>query len=137
MSKREDTSKVAPGAIHVEAVRTVQGPAATTISVEVEEARLGQSGDGANDARRAVAMLPSRHEGQEDTEQVLMESGRRMTEDERVVKTFNATVPGAVDVRESRVKVETPAGTVWAHDADSPRAARDADKSTSAKPKRS
>lgn len=133
MSKREDKSKVAPGAIHVETVRTVQGRAATTISVEVEEARLGQSGEGANDARRAVALLPNQREGQEDTEQVLMESGRHMTEDERVVKTFNATVPGSVDVRESRVKVETPAGTVWAADSDTPRAVRDADKS---KPKR-
>lgn len=136
MSKREDPAKVAPGAIHVETVRTVRGPAATTISVEVEEAKLGQTGDGANDARRAVAVLPGSRE-EDDTEQVLMESGRHMTEDERVVKTFNATVPGSVDVRASpRVKVETPAGTVWAADADNPRAAREADKGLPGKPKR-
>ncbi|WP_434387844.1 hypothetical protein [Melittangium boletus] len=115
----------------------MRGPAATTISVEVEEARLGQSGDGANDARRAVAVIPGQRDGQSETEQELMESGRHMTEDERVVKTFNATVPGSVEVRASpRVKVETPAGTVWAADADNPRAAREADKGLPAKPKR-
>ncbi|OJH41535.1 hypothetical protein [Cystobacter ferrugineus] len=137
MSKKESKPLVAPEAIRVEAAGTVQGRAATTISVEVDEARLGQDGND-NRADRAVAMVPRIQEGQQTwTEEELMHSGRRVTEDARVLKTFNATVSGPVDVHESgvAVKVETPRGTVWANEQNTPLASRDADKALPAKPK--
>jgi hypothetical protein len=136
MSKQEAKPQAVPGAIRVETATTVQGRAATTISVEVEESRFGHQGEGANDARRAVALVPRTREGkdgkegkQEWTEQELIQSGRRVTEDERVVKTFNATISGPDDISADgvSVRVETPGGTVWAND-QKPMAARDADK---------
>ncbi|ADO71666.1 hypothetical protein [Stigmatella aurantiaca] len=138
MSKYESKPQVAPEAIRVETAATVQGPAATTISVEVEESKLGQSGADANRAERAIAMVPSTHDGkQEWREEELRHSGGRVTHDERVLKTFNATVPGPVDAHDSgvSVKVETPSGTVWANDKSKPLATRDADKALPGKPK--
>lgn len=138
MSKPDAKSQVAPGAIRVETASTIQGRAATTISVEVEEAKLGRE-EGANRADRAIAMVPRTDgEEQEWTEQELMDSGRRVTEDERVVKTFNATVSGPIDAHTSgvAVKVETPAGTVWADPQHQPQASRDADKAPPSKSKR-
>ncbi|MDC0713507.1 hypothetical protein POL68_33895 [Stigmatella sp. ncwal1] len=138
MSKYESKQQVAPGAIRVETAATVQGPAATTIFVEVEEAKLGQIGDGANSAERAVAMVPRTLAGKQQwQEEELRHSGGRLTEDERVLKTFNATISGPVDAHDSgvAVKVETPAGTVWANEKNKPLATRDADKELPAKSK--
>ena len=129
---------VAPSAIHVETATTVQGRAATTISVEVDETELGRVEEGAHDVQRAVAMVPRTHDGQQEwTEEELIHSGRRVTEDERVVKTFNATVSGPVDVQTAgvAVRVETPAKTVWASEQNRTLASRDADKAMPAKPK--
>jgi hypothetical protein len=136
MSKRETKPKVASEAIHVETATTIQGRAATTISVEVDETKLGRKGDESHRAERAVAMVPRTHEGQQEwTEEELHHSGRRVTDDDRVLKTFNATVSGPVDVRESgvAVRVETSAGTLWASEEDEPLATRDADKESPTK----
>ncbi|SEL61709.1 hypothetical protein SAMN05444354_107115 [Stigmatella aurantiaca] len=139
MSKQETQPQIAPSAIRVETASTVQGRAATTISVEVDEPRLGQQEASNNRADRAIAMVPRTHEGkQEWREEELIHSGRRITEDDRVVKTFNATVSGPVTAHEAgvSVKVETPAGTVWANEQNAPLATREADKALPVRPKR-
>jgi hypothetical protein len=131
MSKRDTQPKIAPSAIRVETASTVQGRAATTISVEVDEPQLGQPEAEANRADRAIAMVPRTHDGkQEWKEEELIHSGRRITKDDRVVKTFNATVSGPVSAHEAgvAVKVETPAGTVWANEENARLATREADK---------
>jgi len=131
MSSHEGKPKVAPAAIHVETAKTVQGRAATTISVEVEEAKLGQDGADANNAQRAVAVLSHTQDGRKEwTEEELRHSGSRVTEDARVLKTFNATVQGSSEASDSgiSVKVETPAGAVWSSDKNAPQPTREADK---------
>ncbi|WNG16581.1 hypothetical protein [Cystobacter fuscus] len=130
MSKTKSQSHVTSKAIHVETAATVQGPAATSISVEVDEERLGRDIADGGQADRAVAMIPRTNGGkQEWDEEELRHSGRRVTDDARVVKTFNATVRGPIDAKESGVpvKVETPAGAVWSNEQGT-RSTRDADK---------
>ena len=130
MSKTKSQPHVTSKAIHVETAATVQGPAATSISVEVDEEKLGQDVADGGQAQRAVAMIPRTNGGkQEWNEEELRHSGRRVTDDERVVKTFNATVQGPVDVKASgvAVKVETPGGAIWANAQDT-RPTRDANK---------
>ncbi|ATB38526.1 hypothetical protein CYFUS_003961 [Cystobacter fuscus] len=130
MSKTRSQPHVTSKAIHVETAATVQGPAATSISVEVDEEKLGRDVADGGQADRAVALIPRTHGGkQEWNEEELRHAGRRITDDDRVVKTFNATVRGPIDAKQSgvSVKVETPGGAVWANDQDS-RPIRDADK---------
>lgn len=130
MSKTKSQSHVTSKAIHVETATTVQGPAATSISVEVDEEKLGQDVTDGGQVDRAVAMIPRTTAGkQEWNEEELRHSGRRITEDARVVKTFNATVRGPIDARQSGVpvKVETPGGAVWSNDQDM-HSTRDANK---------
>jgi hypothetical protein len=130
MSKTKSQPHVTSKAIHVETAATVKGPAATSISVEVDEEKLGRDvADGAQ-AHRAVAVIPRTNDGkQEWNEEELRLSGRRVTEDERVVKTFNATVQGRIDAKEPgvAVKVETPGGAVWSNNQDT-HPTRDANK---------
>ena len=138
MSKQETRPQAAPDAIRVETATTVQGRAATTISVEVDEARLGQHGTDANRADRAVAVVSSMRDGkQETTEEELQHSGQRTTADDRVLKTFNKTLSAPLDTQGGgiEVKVETPRGSVWANDKNAPMPAHDADKEAPTKPK--
>ena len=139
MSKQETKKpQAAPDAIRVETATTVQGRAATTISVEVDEARLGQQGTDANRADRAVAVVSSTRNGKQETqEEVLQHSGQRVTEDDRVVKTFNKTLAEPIDAQAGgvAVKVETPKGAVWANDKNAPMPVHDADKEAPTKPK--
>jgi len=132
MSKTKSQPHVTSKAIHVETAATVQGPAATSISVEVDETKLGQDVTDGGHAKRAVALISRTNEGkQEWNEEELRHSGRRVTDDDRVLKTFNATVQGPIDAHESgvSVKVETPGGIVWSNDQDT-RPTRDANKPT-------
>ncbi|MFY0575729.1 hypothetical protein ACN28S_16445 [Cystobacter fuscus] len=130
MSKTKSQPHITSKAIHVETATTVQGPAATSISVEVDEAKLGRDVADGGQVDRAVALIPRTTAGkQEWSEEELRHSGRRVTDDERVVKTFNATVRGPIDAGQSGVpvKVETPAGAVWSNDQDT-HPTRDANK---------
>ncbi|EPX59278.1 hypothetical protein D187_003182 [Cystobacter fuscus DSM 2262] len=98
--------------------------------MEVDEEKLGRDIADGGRVDRAVAMIPRTTAGrQEWNEEELRHSGRRVTDDERVVKTFNATVRGPIDARQSgvSVKVETPGGAVWSNDQDT-HLTRDADK---------
>lgn len=131
MTKDEAKPQAAPGAIKVEAASTVQGPAATTISVEVDESKLGPDGKSGGDAQRAVAVVSQTRNGQQEwKEEELIHSGHRLTEDSRVLKTFTATVSGSTDDHAPgvAVKVQTPSGAVWANGENTPPSARDADK---------
>ena len=137
MATQDPKATVAPEAIHVEAATTVSGPAATTISVEVDTERLDDAVKGDGTAERAFAMVPRTRAGKAEwTEEELHSGGTHVNAGERTVETFSATVQGPNEIEERGVSVgvQTADETVWATEKNDKVGSRSADSDALHKP---